>query len=193
TMDLAYMESVLWAFKQLYDRGLIYEGYRVMPYSWAAQTPVSNFETRLDNSYRERQDPAITVRFTLAPGAGDAKSLELWVWTTTPWTLPSNLALAVGEDIEYAVYELEGRRVALGAATAEKFTAELAGARRTGSLRGAELVGRTYAPLYPFFARTQNAFRVLPASFVDTAEGTGVVHLAPGFGEDDMAACVAAG
>jgi isoleucyl-tRNA synthetase len=193
TMDLPYMESVLWAFKQLYERGLIYEGYRVMPYSWAAQTPVSNFETRLDNSYRERQDPAITVRFTLAPGAGDAKSLELWVWTTTPWTLPSNLALAVGEDIEYAVFEQEGRRLALGAATAEKYAAELAGARRVGSLRGAELVGRSYAPLYPFFARTPNAFRVLPAGFVDTAEGTGVVHLAPGFGEDDMAACVAAG
>ena len=193
TMDLPYMESVLWAFKQLYERGLIYEGYRVMPYSWAAQTPVSNFETRLDNSYRERQDPAITVRFTLAPGAGDAKSLELWVWTTTPWTLPSNLALAVGEDIEYALFEKDGRRLALGAATVEKFGPELAGARRVGSLRGSELVGRSYAPLYPFFAGTPNAFRVLPGSFVDTAEGTGVVHMAPGFGEDDMAACVAAG
>jgi len=193
TMDLPYMESVMWAFKQLYERGLVYEGYRVMTYSWAAQTPVSNFETRLDNSYRERQDPAITVRFTLRPGGGDAKSLELWVWTTTPWTLPSNLALAVGEDIEYAVFEKDGRRIALGAATVEKYGPELEGARRAGSLRGAELVGRTYAPLYPFFSDTPNAFRVLGGSFVDTAEGTGVVHMAPGFGEEDMAACVAAG
>src|SRR5215510_15349461 len=109
TMNLSYMESVMWAFKQLWDKGLLYEGYRVMPYSWAAQTPVSNFETRLDNSYRERQDPAITVRFTLAPSHSDKQSLELWVWTTTPWTLPSNLALAVGGDIEYALFEQNGK------------------------------------------------------------------------------------
>ena len=193
TMDLSYMESVMWAFKQLYERGLLYEGYRVMPYSWAAQTPVSNFETRLDNSYRERQDPAITVRFSLTPRPGEKSGLELWVWTTTPWTLPSNLALAVGGAIEYALFEKDGRRIALGAATVEKYAAELAGAARIGSLQGSELVGRSYAPLYPFFAGTKNAFRVLDASFVDTAEGTGVVHMAPGFGEDDMAACEAAG
>jgi isoleucyl-tRNA synthetase len=193
TMDLSYMESVMWAFKQLFDRGLVYEGYRVMPYSWAAQTPVSNFETRLDDSYRERQDPAITVRFELAPRAGEKTGLELWVWTTTPWTLPSNLALAVGGAIEYALFEKDGRRIALGAAGVEKYAPELAGATRVGSLRGAELVGRTYSPLYPFFAGTKNAFRVLDATFVDTAEGTGVVHLAPGFGEDDMEACKSAG
>jgi isoleucyl-tRNA synthetase len=187
TMDLSYMESVMWAFKQLWDKGLLYEGYRVMPYSWAAQTPVSNFETRLDNSYRERQDPAITVRFALDGGP------ELWVWTTTPWTLPSNLALAVGPEIEYALFEKDGKRIALGAATVEKYAAELEGARRVGSVRGAELVGKTYAPLYPFFAKTPNAFRVLAGAFVDTAEGSGVVHMAPGFGEDDMAACQAAG
>ncbi|HXZ86165.1 MAG TPA: isoleucine--tRNA ligase, partial [Myxococcota bacterium] len=187
TMNLSYMESVMWAFKQLWDKGLLYEGYRVMPYSWAAQTPVSNFETRLDNSFRERQDPAITVRFQLEGGP------ELWVWTTTPWTLPSNLALAVGPAIEYALFEQDGRRFALGAATVEKYAAELAGARRVGSLRGAELVGKKYAPLYPFFGNSANAFVVLAADFVDTAEGTGVVHLAPGFGEDDMAACQAAG
>ena len=187
TMDLSYMESVMWAFKTLWERGLVYEGYRVMPYSWAAQTPVSNFETRLDNSYRERQDPAITVRFALRGGP------ELWVWTTTPWTLPSNLALAVGPAIEYALFELDGRQIALGAATVEKYAGELAGARRIGSLRGAELMGKTYAPLYPFFADTPNAFRVLGAEFVDTAEGTGVVHIAPGFGEDDMEVGNAAG
>ncbi len=183
TMDLSYMESVMWAFSELNRRGLVYEGYRVMPYSWAAQTPVSNFETRLDNSYRERQDPAITIRFQLRDGP------ELWVWTTTPWTLPSNLALAVGPEIEYALFEKDGKRFALGAATVEKFLPELEGARRVGSLRGAELVGKSYEPLYPFFAKTANAFRVLAADFVDTGEGTGVVHLAPGFGEDDMAVC----
>jgi isoleucyl-tRNA synthetase len=192
TMDLSYMESVIWAFSELYKKGLIYEGFRVMPYSWAAQTPVSNFETRLDNSYRERQDPAITVRFRLTVRPGETP-LDLLVWTTTPWTLPSNLALAVGREIEYAVFEKDGVQAALGAAAAAKYETELEGWTRAGTLRGAELIGRTYAPIYPFFANTPNAFRVLEGAFVNTEEGTGVVHMAPGFGEDDMAVCQAAG
>ena len=97
----------MWAFKQLWDKGLVYEGYRVMPYSWAAQTPLSNFETRLDNSYRERQDPAITCASGCTRAAREP-ALDLLVWTTTPWTLPSNLALAVGPEIEYAIFD-EGR------------------------------------------------------------------------------------
>ena len=192
TMDLSYMESVMWAFKELYDKGLVYEGYRVMPYSWAAQTPVSNFETRLDNAYRERQDPAITVRFKLL-ARGAEPAVDLLVWTTTPWTLPSNLALAVGSEIEYAVFTRGSERIALGAAAAVNYESELDGYAHAGSIRGAQLVGRTYEPLYPFFASTPNAFRVLAADFVNTDEGTGVVHMAPGFGEDDMAACQAAG
>jgi isoleucyl-tRNA synthetase len=192
TMDLSYMESVLWAFEQLWRKSLLYEGTRVLPYSWAAQTPVSNFETRLDDSYRERQDPAITVRFALEP-KGDPKPTELWAWTTTPWTLPSNLALAVGPNLEYAVFDLGDRRVILGAACAEKYAKELAGAERAGTLAGRELVGRRYRPLFPFFASTKDAFRVLAGAFVDVAEGTGVVHLAPGFGEDDLELCRAAG
>ncbi len=105
TLDVSYMESIIWAVKQLHDKGLLYEGYKVMPYSWAAQTPLSLHETRLDDSYRERQDPAITVRFELVPVAGESEPTDLLAWTTTPWTLPSNLALAVGDDIEYAVFE----------------------------------------------------------------------------------------
>ena len=193
TMDLSYMESIIWAFKQLWDRGLVYEGYRVLPYSWAAQTPLSNFETRLDDSYRPRQDPAITVRFQLGRTSGEELPTEFWVWTTTPWTLPSNLALAVGPEIDYAVFELDGRRIVLGEATAAAYEAELAGARRVGSVKGAEFVERTYPPLFPFFADTPASFRVLAADFVDTDEGTGVVHMAPGFGEEDMEACQAAG
>ncbi|MEE9282298.1 MAG: isoleucine--tRNA ligase [Myxococcota bacterium] len=189
TMDLSYMESILWAFKQLWEKGLVYEGYRVMPYSWAAQTPLSNFETRLDDSYRERQDPAITVRFALEPEAGDPGPTDLLVWTTTPWTLPSNLAIAVGNEIDYAVFELAGRRVVLGEATVPKYQAQLASARRVGSIRGAELAGRSYAPLYPYFAGNPRSFRVLAADFVDTTEGTGIVHLAPGFGEEDLDVC----
>ena len=187
TMDLPFMESVLWAFKELWKKGLIYESYRVMPYSWAAETPVSNFETRLDDSYRERQDPAITVRFTLEPDADGP--LDIWVWTTTPWTLPSNLALAVGPEIEYAVYEREGRRLVLGAAAAAKYEQELAGARHVGTIPGSRLVGRAYRPLFDYFAGHPGAFRVLPGAFVDTQEGTGVVHMAPGFGEDDQELC----
>jgi isoleucyl-tRNA synthetase len=193
TMDLSYMESVLWAFKRLWDLGLIYEGLRVLPYSWAAQTPVSNFETRMDNSTRPKQDPAITVRFELTPLPGEASPLELWAWTTTPWTLPSNLALAVGPALDYAVFQLDGRRIALGAACAEKYAKELAGAERIAVMKGSELVGRGYQPLFPYFSGSPNAFRVLGGDFVDVAEGTGVVHMAPGFGEDDLAACTAAG
>src|SRR4029450_10659217 len=159
-MDLSYMESVLWAFKRLWDQGLLYEGTRVLPYSWAAQTPVANFETRLDDSYRERQDPAITVRFELLPEGGE-KPTELWAWTTTPWTLPGNLALAVGPELEYAVYEKDGKLVILGAACAEKYAKELAGTERVATLAGNALVGRRYRPLFPLFAGTANRFRVL--------------------------------
>jgi isoleucyl-tRNA synthetase len=190
TMDLSYMESVMWAFKQLWDKGLIYEGYRVMPYSWAAETPLSNFEIRMDNSYRRRQDPAVTVRFRLAPAAGDPGPLSLLVWTTTPWTLPSNLALAVGADIEYGVYELAGEFLIIGVAAVEKsYKKEFAAAKLIKTLRGQELVDRTYSPLFSYFKDNPNSFRVLSADFVDTEEGTGTVHLAPGFGEDDQRVC----
>ncbi len=189
TMDLSYMESVLWAFGRLWDQGLVYEGCRVLPYSWACQTPLSNFETRLDNAFRDRQDPAITVRFELEREVGEESTIELWAWTTTPWTLPSNLALAVGPDIDYAFFESDHHRIVIAEAAAERFETELAGARRTGSRPGRELVGRRYKPLFPFFCGTENAFQVLAGDFVSTEEGTGVVHLAPGFGEDDMEVC----
>ncbi len=189
TLELPYMESIIWAVKQLHEKGLLYEGYKVMPYSWAAQTVLSNFETRMDDAYRDRQDPAITVRFELVPESGDDRPTDLLAWTTTPWTLPSNLAVAVGPDVDYAVFELSDRRVILGEETVAKYEKELANASRVGSLKGAQLAGRTYKPLFPFFADTENAFRVLAASFVDTEEGTGIVHMAPGFGEDDMEVC----
>jgi len=191
TLELPYMESIIWAFKQLFDKGLLYEGYRVMPYSWAAETVLSNFETRMDDAYRDRQDPAITVRFELVAESGDDGPMDLLAWTTTPWTLPSNLALAVGPDLDYAVLELSGRRVVLGEETVAKYEKELHDARRVGSLKGAELVGRRYQPLFPFFESLagENAFQVLGADFVETDEGTGIVHLAPGFGEDDMRVC----
>jgi isoleucyl-tRNA synthetase len=189
TMDLSFMESVMWAFKQLHDKGLIYEGYRVVPYSWAAQTPLSNFETRLDNSYRMRQDPALTVGFLLDPKDGESVPTRLLAWTTTPWTLPSNMALAVKADADYAVLEKGNERVILGAPLVANYAHELADYTEIGTVSGADLVGRTYQPLFPFFAseREAGAFRVHAAAFIEMTDGTGVVHIAPAFGEDDMA------
>ncbi|MGH9123724.1 MAG: isoleucine--tRNA ligase [Acidimicrobiales bacterium] len=189
TMDISYMESVMWAIKTLWQKGLLYEGYRVLPYCWECETPLSNFETRQDNAYRDRQDPAVTVAFALD---GDPAEV-LWVWTTTPWTLPSNLALAVGAEIEYAVFESGSGRVILAEAVVEHYQKELGESQRVGTVLGADLVGRRYQPLFPYFRETPNAFVVLAADFVTTGEGTGVVHLAPGFGEDDQKACEAAG
>src|SRR3954449_12791023 len=183
TMDLDYMESVLWAFKELYDKGLIYEGYKVLPYCWECETPLSNFETRLDDAYRERQDPAVTVWFELDDGR------RVLLWTTTPGALPSNLALAVGPEIEYAVFHEDGHDYLVGAAAAANYERQLAGAEQVGTVMGAELVGLRYKPLFPFFADHTDAFRVLAGDFVNTDEGTGTVHIAPGFGEDDQRVC----
>ncbi len=203
TMDLDYMESVMWAFKQLWDKGLIYQANRVLPYSWGAETPLSNHEIRLDDATRPRQDPAVTVAFTLdstdgLPGDANSPAAVL-AWTTTPWTLPSNLALAVGPDLDYAVMaDANGTRYILGAATVEKYAKQLENAEQVGSVKGHDLVGRTYEPLFAYFADmatvdpsqphhgTERAFQVLAGDFIDTAEGTGVVHMAPGFGEDDQ-------
>ncbi|MEQ8716052.1 MAG: isoleucine--tRNA ligase [Acidimicrobiales bacterium] len=197
TMDLSYMESVIWAFKQLWDKGLVYEAYRVMPYSWGAETPLSNFEIRLDDATRPRQDPAITVAFDLEPRPGDPGPMRILAWTTTPWTLPSNLALAVGADIEYSIMAEAGEDgtiyTILGSAAVERYGPQLADAELHGTVSGAELAERTYQPLFDYFADTPNAFRVLLADFVGTADGTGIVHLAPGFGEDDQVVSEAAG
>ena len=193
TMDLSYMESVMWAFKQLHDKGLVYEAFRVMPYSWGAETPLSNFEIRLDDATRPRQDPAVTVAFDLEAAAGDPGPLRILAWTTTPWTLPSNLALAVGPDVDYAIVESDGRHYILGEAAVSKYEAQLGAHTVVGTLRGEDLIGRRYQPLFEYFDYRSDAFRVLGADFVDTSEGTGVVHMAPGFGEDDQNVCEANG
>lgn len=178
TMDLSYMESVMWAFKTLYEKGLLYEGYRVLPYCWECETPLSNFETRIDDSYRDRVDPAVTIAVTLDNG------MRLLVWTTTPWTLPSNLAIAVGPDIDYAVYEEDGVQYVIGEATVGSYKQQLAKAERVNTLKGTDLIGRSYEPPFPYFAGHDNAFRIYGADFVTTDDGTGAVHIAP-FGEDD--------
>ena len=198
TMDLSYMESVMWAIKQLWEKGLLYEDYRVLPYCWECETPLSNSETRQDDAYRDRQDPAVTVAFTLDPSDHDgpddiAGEVQVWVWTTTPWTLPSNLALAVGPDVSYLVFERAGSRILLGEATVAAYENQLEGASLVGRVTGRDLLGRKYRPLFPYFESIESAFVVLGADFVTTEEGTGVVHMAPGFGEDDQILCAAAG
>jgi len=184
TMDIGFMESVIWAFKTLYDKGLVYESMRVLPYSWACQTPVSDFETRMDNSYREKASKAVTVAFTLTAASCavlnethglNLKEIKIHAWTTTPWTLPSNLALAVGKDINYSL-SVEGE---VGHITASD----------EGAIKGEELLGLTYLPLFPYFKDHPNAFRILSGDFVNTEDGTGIVHIAPGFGEDDHLLC----
>ena len=194
TMDLSYMESVMWAFKQLWDKGLVYEAFRVMPYSWGAETPLSNFEIRLDDATRPRQDPAITVTFDLVPVDGDPGPMRIMAWTTTPWTLPSNLALAVGPDVSYSLRQAaDGTVSVLGVEAVERYAAQLEGTTEVGTLLGSDLVGRSFTPMFDFFADRTDAFRILGADFVGASEGTGVVHMAPGFGEDDQTTCEAAG
>src|SRR5665647_2822660 len=194
TLDLTYMESVVWAFKQLYDKGLAYEGYRVLPYCWRDETPLSNHELRMDDAvYSSRQDPALTVGVRLETG-------ELALpWTTTPWTLPSNLAPAVGPDIAYVVVVpteglLAGERVVLAQSRLASYAKELGeDPAVVEQLTGTQLAGRSYTPPFGYFVGRPNAHQVLVADFVTTEDGTGIVHLAPAFGEDDMVVCDAAG
>jgi isoleucyl-tRNA synthetase len=199
TLDLDYMESVMWAFWTLHNKGLIYEGFRVLAYCWRCETPLSNTETRMDDVYRDRHDPALTVWFDLTPDETAPElvrgAVRLGVWTTTPWTLPSNLALAVGPDIEYVVLDRDGRRYVVGAAAAQAYARELDGFERVGTVFGRDLVGRRYSPLFDFLVDRAgpNAYQVLAGEFVTTEDGTGIVHLAPAFGEDDQNACNAAG
>ena len=189
TMDIWYMESVWWVVKQLWDKGLIYQGVKVMPISTELGTVLSNFEAT--SNYQDVQDPAITVLLKLRD-----EDAYLAVWTTTPWTLPSNLAVCVGPDIAYAKVRDRARDVVLYLAEAR-----LDEYRKTHDLEvietclGRDLVGRTYEPLFPYFAdqRAQGAFVVLMDDYVTTESGTGLVHQAPAFGEDDYRVVKAAG
>ena len=194
TLDLPYMESVMWAFKQLHAKGLIYEGFKVLPYCWRCETPLSNHELRMDDDvYTDRTDPSVTVRFKLETGE--------WIlaWTTTPWTLPSNLGVAVGPDISYVTVEAgDGERYVLAKARLAAYEKELAGARVVAEQSGRELLGRRYQPLFDYLTDTDkygtgNAWQVIASDEVTTEDGTGVVHMAPAYGEADAAACLAAG
>ncbi len=190
TMQPSFMESVWWVFKQLWDKGLVYKDFRVMPYSWRLSTALSNFEANLD--YRDVQDPAITVKMPLVD-----EDACLLIWTTTPWTLPSNQAVAVGEDIDYVKAQKPGDDTIYIVAEARLKAVLGKDAQILSRMKGRDLVGRSYKPLFDYFANLQkpqgNCFVVIPAGHVTTADGTGLVHMAPDFGEDDFNACRAQG
>ena len=197
TLDLDYMESVMWAFKTLWDKGLIYEGYRVLWYCFRCETPLSATETKMDDTYRSRQDPAVTVPLRLRSDDPVLDGVNALIWTTTPWTLPSNLAAAVGPDIDYVVVESSGPfagRYLLAQARLGAYARELGDEPQVlARYTGAQLKGTPYSPPFSFFVGRDNAHQVLTADYVTTEDGTGVVHIAPAFGEEDKVVTDGAG
>lgn len=190
TMDKEFMESVWWAFKTLYEKGKIYEGEKILVYCTKDATPISKSEVAMENSYQLDTDPSVFVYFKLE----DADEYLL-AWTTTPWTLPANVAVAVNKDTEYSLLEYEGKKfyVASDAVSRVMQDAKRQPLEYTvlGKVMGAELVERKYEPL--FENRGPSAHRILHADFVTTDEGTGIVHEAPAYGEEDYELCKAAG
>ncbi len=193
TMDRSYMETIWWVFKQLWDRGRIYKSYRIMPYSWKLTTPLSNFEA--NSNYQDVQDPAITVRARVTEGAPGGEEWYLLVWTTTPWTLPENLAICAGPAIEYVAVRDRGQGCVyvMARARLEAYYRSPDEYEEVAAFPGGDLDGWRYEPLFPYFADQPGAFRVLTDAFVSTEDGTGLVHLAPAYGEDDFRVCSAAG
>ncbi|KYG69494.1 isoleucine--tRNA ligase [Bdellovibrio bacteriovorus] len=192
TMDVSFMESVWWVFQQLFEKGLIYEGYKVVPYSVGISTSLSNFEA--NQNYKMVQDPAITVMFKLI----NQPDTAVMAWTTTPWTLPSNLALAVGLDIDYVKVQEKssGRKLILAQALLPSvFKKPDEEVEVLQMMKGKDLVDLTYEPLFPYFGdrADKGAFRIISSDHVTTDSGTGVVHMAPAFGEEDYYACSKAG
>ncbi|WP_406711952.1 isoleucine--tRNA ligase [Trueperella pyogenes] len=191
TLDPTFMESVIWSFKTLWDKGLVYEGYRVLPYCWNDETPLSNHELKMDDDvYQDRQDQTVTVGLRLESG-----ELAL-IWTTTPWTLPSNLAIAVGPEIDYVTVRpgsgpLAGEDVLLAKARLAAYARELGEEPEiVAEYKGADLQGRKYYPIFDYYTREDdrpgpNAWQIRVADYVSTEDGTGLVHIAP-YGEDDM-------
>lgn len=181
TDDLKYMETVMWLFKELYDQGLIYQGRRVSLYCPRCATPLSKFEITMDDgNYKDVEDPAVTVGFKLV----DDEDACVLAWTTTPWTLPANLALAVNSESEY-VKVSDGKRTYILAHEAMERYGNMDW-EIIETIKGADLVGKKYEPLYSFFETNPGKdYKIYAADFVSMEEGTGIIHIAPGFGEDD--------
>ncbi len=205
TMDLSFMESVWWVFKQLWDQGLIYEGHKAMHICPRCVTPLSNFE--VTQGYKDVKDISATAKFKIKQSAGQQSAVSgdmkahwpegdvyVLAWTTTPWTLPGNVLLAVGENIDYLLCRMasvgpEGMEqntdmfVVAKDRAADVFDGK--GFDVVAELKGSDLVGLEYEPLFSYFKDTLRAFRIVAAEFVTTEDGTGIVHIAPAFGEDD--------
>lgn len=191
TMDTSFMESVIWAFKELYNKGYIYKDYRVTPYCTRCETPLSISETRESDSTRPKQDRWVIAKFKTEEKI-NGKPVYLLAWTTTPWTLPSNMALAVGENIDYAYVELENEVLIAGKSSIGNYKNIFGDEPKIlKCVKGKELVGKTYVPLFDFFKdkASQGAFRVIAVDFVEEGEGLSIIHIAPAFGEDDYWAC----
>ena len=206
TLDLNYTESVLWAFKELHKKGLIYEGFKVLAYCWRCETPLSNHELRMDDEvYRSRQDQSVTVSFPITAPGHELDGVKMLAWTTTPWTLPTNFALAVGPEIEYSVVATETGKYLLAQSLLAGYAKDLGfedaaaiSAAVVGRYLGKDLAGLRYERLFDFYAdqekyQVENAWQVLVGDYVADNEGTGIVHQAPAYGEDDQNLCNAAG
>ena len=200
TLDKNYTESVLWAFKELYKKGLIYEGFKVLAYCWRCETPLSNHELRMDDEvYKNRQDQTVTVTFPILEGERFA-GVKLLAWTTTPWTLPTNFALAVGPEIEYAVvngFMLSKNLIGAHYKELGFDSVDEALVAVTETVLGSELAGIRYQRLFDYYADaekfgTENAWQILVDDYVGDSDGTGIVHQAPAYGEDDQRVCEAA-
>ncbi|AIC47395.1 isoleucine--tRNA ligase [Rhodoluna lacicola] len=215
TLDTSYTESVLWAFSELYKKGLIYEGFKVLAYCWRCETPLSNHELRMDDEvYKNRQDQTLTVTFPVSAGQ-KLEGVRVLAWTTTPWTLPTNFALAVGPEIEYAIVPAGAAGAGDGGAPGTKYllskslvggyakdlgyeSAEDAVAAIAETHLGSALAGIKYERLFDYYVdaekfNTDNAWQILVDDYVGDGDGTGIVHQAPAYGEDDQRVCNDAG
>ena len=185
TMDKNFMESVWWAFKTLYEQGKIYEGRKVLMYDTKFSTPVSKTEVTMDNeAYQTVTDPSVYVKFEIV-SEGELRGVKLLAWTTTPWTLPANLTLAINKDLEYKIYSVGDEKIIVASELAEKALGE---GEAIKTLRGEELIGLEYKPLMCNFSkeeRKKNTYKVVAADFVSNSDGTGIVHIAPAYGEMD--------
>ena len=187
TMDRTFMESVWWVFKQCFDKGLIYQGYRIQPYSPALATPLSNFET--NQGYKDRQDPSLTIIFPLLSDEARFKDTNLLVWTTTPWTLYSNFCIVVGADIKYNLVEFEGKKYWIAESRTAAYFKD---PKILDTCMGSDLVGKSYEALshisdaYVTPDQLSRHYKIYAADYVSTEDGTGAVHTAPSFGEEDF-------
>ena len=181
TLDIKFMESVWYVFKQLFEKGLVYRGRKIMPYSNACTTVLSNFEVQLN--YKEVSDPSLYISFPLV----EDNNVKFMVWTTTPWTLPSNLALAVKPDMDYIkIMDTKRNEVFIMAESRAKafYGKDKKAFEVLEKFKGKDLEGKDYVPMFDFFAdrKAKGCFKVICGDFVTEDSGTGIVHCAPGFG-----------